>query len=140
MHSVNRRDYGQWRRLGVFEWNVQKYPLDATERIDAEVSRLAVLCGIALLRPGVVEAILGNDASICLVRHGRAWSRLRELLVWHYDVPGVTIEVDGGQPSGEPSRQQAERVRVRIQPRYLARPTGTMRAHPAAQTTAPAIQ
>ena len=33
--------------------------------IDMEIARLAQICGIQMLQPGVAEAVLRNDSSLC---------------------------------------------------------------------------
>lgn len=56
------------------------------EEIDNEIARLALLCRIPLLDPGMLERVLKNDASVCGTDNSRAFSKLRSLLMLHYSV------------------------------------------------------
>jgi hypothetical protein len=53
--------------------------------IDLEIARLAQLCGIRM-EPGVAEAVLRGDRSLCNQANPIAWDKLRGLLVLHYHV------------------------------------------------------
>jgi len=64
------------------------------EDIDLELNRLAALCGVSLAQPGVVEAIVRGDASICRHTNPMAWTKLHGLLILRYHVVTRIAEVD----------------------------------------------
>lgn len=92
---------------------------DDLEAIDLEVGRLAMLCGVSLLQPGVIEAIFHDDDSVCLVRNRIAWDKLRGLLILHYHVVTTSADLDGNLMAAEYVRHSAAKVRDRMQPRHL---------------------
>lgn len=99
--------------------NSLQHPSDDLEAIDLEVGRLAMLCGVSLLQPGVIEAIFHDDESVCLVGNRIAWVKLRGLLILHYHVVVRSVEIDGHVMAAEYVRQSAAKVRERLHPRYL---------------------
>jgi len=92
---------------------------DDLEAIDLEVGRLAMMCGVSLLQPGVVEAIFHDDRRVCLVSNSVAWHKLRGLLILHFHVVASSVELDGGATAAEILRHSAAKVRDRLQPRQL---------------------
>lgn len=54
--------------------------------VDREVARLASICNVRLLDPGVVERVLGNDATVCGTSNAMAFEKLRNVLMMHYAV------------------------------------------------------
>ena len=54
--------------------------------VDKEVARLAWICKVQLLDPGVVQRVIGNDASVCGVSNKLAFDKLRTALLIHYAV------------------------------------------------------
>lgn len=54
--------------------------------VDREVARLASICNVRLLDPGVIERVLGNDASVCGSANSIAFDKLRNVLMMHYAV------------------------------------------------------
>jgi hypothetical protein len=54
--------------------------------VDKEVARLASICKVQLLDPGVVQRVIGNDASVCGVSNKLAFDKLRTALLIHYAV------------------------------------------------------
>jgi hypothetical protein len=63
--------------------------------VDREVARLASICGVRLLDPGVVERVLGNDASVCGTDNAMAFGKLRNVLMMHYAVRARSAESIG---------------------------------------------
>ncbi len=53
------------------------------EEIDLEIARLAVMMDIPILDPGVIDRILGNDASVCGKQKPRAFAELRAMMMMH---------------------------------------------------------
>ena len=85
------------------------------EAIDMEIARLAQLCGIHMLQPGVAEAVLKGDSHLCSTPNPIAWEKLRGLLVLHYHVVNEEAALDGTDAAAESVRQALERVSARIQ-------------------------
>lgn len=63
--------------------------------VDHEVARLASICNVRLLEPGVVERVLGNDASVCGTDNANAFQKLRNVLMMHYAVRARAAEAIG---------------------------------------------
>ena len=54
--------------------------------LDKEVARLAMLCRVRILDPGVLERVLKKDASVCGTSNPKAFDKLHDLLIMHYAV------------------------------------------------------
>ena len=54
--------------------------------LDKEVARLAMLCRVKILEPGVLERVLKKDASVCGTSNPKAFGKLHDLLIMHYAV------------------------------------------------------
>lgn len=54
--------------------------------VDAELVRLASICNLRLLDPGVLQRVLDNDASVCGTSNEIAFKKLRNVLMMHYAV------------------------------------------------------
>lgn len=52
--------------------------------LDKEVARLAMLCRVKLLEPGVLERVLKKDASVCGTSNPKAFEKLHGMLIMHY--------------------------------------------------------
>lgn len=87
--------------------------------IDMEIARLAQLCGIRMLQPGVAEAVLRNDSSLCNSTNPVAWEKLRGLLVLHYHVVAENVAADGVDAAAETLRQALQLVSDRMRPQQL---------------------
>ena len=84
--------------------------------IDMEIARLAQLCDVHLLEPGVAEAVLRGDTSLCSTTNQLAWDKMRGLLVLHYHVVQEAAAVDGVEAAAEGVRRALERVQARLRP------------------------
>ena len=72
------------------QWWAKKF-----DDIDREIARLATICKLRLLDPGVIERVLQNDASVCGTANQRAFDALRGLLMMHYSVRDDAVAVLG---------------------------------------------
>jgi hypothetical protein len=63
--------------------------------IDTEIARLAMICKVRILDPGVIERVLKNDALVCGAPNQRAFDKLRGLLMMHYSVRDDALAVLG---------------------------------------------
>ena len=56
------------------------------EEIDREIARLAQLCQIRILEPGVISRVLHRDTSVCGTYNPLAFRMLRDMLMLHLAV------------------------------------------------------
>jgi hypothetical protein len=56
------------------------------EDVDREVARMATICKVRLLDPGIIERVLNKDDSVCGTRNKAAFDKLRNALIMHYHV------------------------------------------------------
>ena len=54
--------------------------------VDKEVARLAMLCRVKILDPGVLKRVLEKDESVCGTSNPKAFQKMRDLLIMHYAV------------------------------------------------------
>ena len=81
------------------------------EDIDREIARMAMLCRIQLLQPGVIERVLQHDASICGTDNPIAFRKLHDMLVLHFAVREKSAEVRGQIPTAAIESYVVERLR-----------------------------
>jgi hypothetical protein len=63
------------------------------EEIDREVGRLALICRVSILDPGVINRVLHDDMSVCGADDNKiAFRKLRELLMLHFAVRGKSAD------------------------------------------------
>ena len=70
------------------------------ESIDLEIVQMAVICHVRLLDPGVVERVLRGDELVCGNRNAGAFSKLRSLVMMHFNAReqiDTTLGVDRGE-------------------------------------------
>ena len=72
------------------EWWARKF-----DDIDREIARLATLCNVRILDPGVFERVLKNDDSVCGSTNKVAFDKMRALLMMHYSVRDSALETLG---------------------------------------------
>jgi hypothetical protein len=53
------------------------------EELDREIARMALLCRVRILDPGVLERVLRNDPSVCETPNPIAFAKLHGLLMVH---------------------------------------------------------
>ena len=63
--------------------------------VDREIARLALICKVQLLDPGVIERVLKNDASVCGASNPIGFEKLRTTLMMHYNVRERAVEALG---------------------------------------------
>ena len=56
------------------------------EELDREIARLALLCKVRILDPGVVTRVLQKDASVCGTDNPIAFEKLRQLLMMYFAI------------------------------------------------------
>jgi hypothetical protein len=65
------------------------------EEVDREIARMALLCEVKLLDPGVVRRVLKKDESVCGAANSLAFSKLRDLLMLHLAIRDRSAETFG---------------------------------------------
>jgi len=79
--------------------------------VDAEIARLASICGIRLLDHGVVRSTIIGDRSVGRHVDEHAFHTLRGLIALHYQLTNESIDSLGA----DASLQILERIRVRLE-------------------------
>jgi hypothetical protein len=82
--------------------------------VDREVARLATICRVPLLDPGVIERVLHNDESVCGTRNKLAFDKLRNALMMHYNVRDKAVGAMGEAATAEVIATIVENIRKRL--------------------------
>ena len=82
--------------------------------VDNEIARLAAICDIRMLDPGVIERVINGDESVCGRSSEKAFKQLRSLVGLHYSLTADSIQAIGP----EESRKILDQIRERIGQRY----------------------
>ena len=93
--------------------------------VDREVARLAVLCNVRILDPGVIERVLKNDASVCGTKNPAGFEKLRNTLMMHYHIRDQATGVLGEAQTRELIDKIVARLRERIGDRLGGDPSGS---------------
>ena len=80
------------------------------EEIDREVARLALLCHLSILDPGVIDRVLQDDMSVCGADNKIAFRKLRELLMLHFAVRAKSADELGQAETAAIERFIIERL------------------------------
>lgn len=100
-----------------------KEPLDesSTERlmnslddIDSEIARLALLCKVRILDPGVADRVVRNDASVCGTENTVAFVKLHNMLAMHFGVRDLAAVAHGQAPVSLVEQHVIDRLRARF--------------------------
>jgi hypothetical protein len=81
------------------------------DELDREIARLALLCHVRILDPGVVERVLRHDASVCGTPNPAAFTKLRGLLVMHFLALKRSVEEVGPVQAAAIERDVIERLK-----------------------------
>ena len=54
--------------------------------LDREIARLALLCQVRILDPGIIERVLQKDTSVCGTPNPLAFARLHGMLMMHFAI------------------------------------------------------
>ena len=84
------------------------------DEVDREVARLAIICKVRILDPGVLGRVLQNDASVCGVKNPAAFDKLRNALMMHYKVRDQAVHAMGEADTQRIVAELVERLRKRI--------------------------
>jgi hypothetical protein len=98
-------------------------PLDETstarlakslDDIDSEIARLALLCKVRILDPGVAERVVRNDASVCGTNNPVAFGKLHNMLSMHFGVRDSVADAHGDASVSRVEQQVIDRLRARF--------------------------
>lgn len=81
------------------------------EELDYEIARMALLCQVKLLDPGVIDRVLKKDASVCGVHNSVAFEKLRNLLMMHFAIREQAVEALGQVQTQQIEAYIVERLR-----------------------------
>jgi hypothetical protein len=84
------------------------------EEIDREISRLAVLCGVRLLDPGVMQRVLAGDDYVCASSNPLAFKKLHGMLMVHLAVHEKAAADVGAVQAALIVDEIVERLRKRV--------------------------
>ena len=79
--------------------------------LDKEVARLAMLCRVKILEPGVLERVLKKDATVCGTSNPKAFEKLRDMLIMHYAVRDKVVGEFGQAGTVKIMEKIVERLR-----------------------------
>jgi hypothetical protein len=81
--------------------------------VDEEIARLAAICDLRILDPGVIERVIAGDESVCGRSSEKAFRSLRALVGMHYALTNDSLQALGPEESGRILDQIRERLRAR---------------------------
>ena len=84
------------------------------DAIDTEIGRLALLCDVRILEPGVVERVVRNDASVCGTSNPVAFRKLKGMLALHFRVRELVADAHGQLPASCIEQHVIDRLRARF--------------------------
>lgn len=67
------------------------------DALDREIARMALLCNVKILEPGVVDRLIQGDDTVCGTDNPLAFRKLHELLLMHFMVRQKSAEALGQQ-------------------------------------------
>jgi hypothetical protein len=68
---------------------------DNLDALDREVARMAVLCRVKILEPGVIDRLIQGDDTVCGTTNPLAFRKLHALLLMHFAVRQKSAEALG---------------------------------------------
>ena len=82
--------------------------------VDREIARLAAICNVRILDPGVIERALENDASVCGSSNPAAFGKLRNALMMHYHIREKAVGALGEAGTARVIADIVENLRQRL--------------------------
>jgi len=65
------------------------------EEVDREIARLATICEVKILEPGVIRRVLQKDATVCGTLNPVGFAKLHDLLMLHLAIRQKTADSFG---------------------------------------------
>ena len=81
------------------------------EEVDREIVKLATLCQVKLLEPGVIERVLKKDASVCGAANPAGFAKLHDLIMLHLGIREKSLESFGPAHTAAVEKYVIERLR-----------------------------
>jgi hypothetical protein len=81
------------------------------EEVDREIAKMALLCQVRVLEPGVIARVLKNDASVCGSPNAAAFRKLHDLLMLHLAIREKSVESFGQAQTAAIENYVIERLR-----------------------------
>jgi len=94
--------------LGAAFWN------ESLENVDREVARLATICKVRILEPGVIERVVKGDETVCGSKNPPGFQKLRQALMMHYHVREQAVGAIGQAQTTALVHQVVDRLRARF--------------------------
>jgi len=88
--------------------------MNSLDEIDTEIARLALLCQIRILEPGVVERVVRNDVSVCGTENPVAFAKLHNMLAMHFGVRDSASAAHGQALASRVEQHVIDRLRARF--------------------------
>lgn len=88
--------------------------MKSLDDIDTEIARLALLCRVRILDPGVVDQVVRNDASVCGTENPVAFEKLHNLATMHFLVRDSAGVAHGHAPVSRVEQSVIDRLRARF--------------------------
>lgn len=79
--------------------------------LDLEIARMALLCQVKVLEPGVLERVLKKDASVCGTANRIAFEKLHNLLMVHFKMREKLVDAVGPVQTQQIETYIIERLR-----------------------------
>ena len=80
------------------------------DQLDREIARLAILCRVPILNPGVVERVLKKDASVCGADNAVAFAKLHDMVMLHLAIREKSAASAGQGPTIAVEKEIFERL------------------------------
>lgn len=97
--------------------------LQSFEEVDREIVRLALLCQVSILVPGVIERVLHKDLSVCGTENPRAFEKLRGMLIMHFGIWQKSAQEFGSAEVSQVEQYVIERLKKSL-PDHAAQLSG----------------
>jgi hypothetical protein len=97
-----------------FDASAAARSISSLDDIDTEIARLALLCQVRILDPGVAERVVRNDASVCGTDNPVAFEKLHGLLALHFGVRDSMADAHGQALASRLEQQVIDRLRARF--------------------------
>ena len=81
------------------------------DELDVEIARMALLCQVKVLEPGVIERVWKRDASVCGTDNPLAFEKLQNLLMMHFNMRKKLVDAVGLAQTAQIEAHVIERLR-----------------------------
>lgn len=87
------------------------YSAQNLNELDLEIARMAMLCQVKVLEPGVIERVWKKDASVCGTANPVAFEKLHNLLMMHFAMREKLVDAVGQAQTAQIEAYVIERLR-----------------------------